>query len=73
MQRKHTSRRAVMVAFGEYVDFTAWLARAKYGIDVDPEDPPFHELSIMTKQAQKRFEDKLESYISNLVEEATND
>lgn len=69
MQRKPTSRRAVMKAFGEYVDFAAWLAQARNGVDVDPEDPPSHEIAPMVKAAHSRFEDKLENYLSDIADE----
>jgi hypothetical protein len=56
------SRRTVMRRFGEYVDMANWLADAKAGIDVDPEDPPRHELALMVKHAEQRWRDALNEH-----------
>jgi hypothetical protein len=58
-----TSRRAVMKAFGEYVDFCMWLRNAKNGIDVDQEDPSTADLAQMTKAADERWHMKLNQYL----------
>ncbi|MBO9428095.1 hypothetical protein [Sulfitobacter sp. R18_1] len=65
MAKKKVSRRSVMRAYGEYVDFCKWLDDAKKGINIDEDDPSTGELALIVKNAQHRANEALLAYLGH--------
>lgn len=57
------TRRSVMRAFGEYVDFLVWLRDAKAGVNVEPDDPSTSELAQAVHVAENRYREKLHDFL----------
>jgi hypothetical protein len=57
------SRRSVMRAFGDYVDFCSWLADAKHEIGVEDGDDSTAEIAQMVVGADQRYAEKLDEYL----------
>lgn len=62
MAKKKVSRRSVMRAYGEYVDFCKWLDDAKKGIDVDEGDSSVNDIAQMAAHAEQRAHETLKAY-----------
>lgn len=58
-----TTRRSVMRAFGEYLNFIAWLDDAKNGIDVEPGDMPVAQIAEAVNRFEVIYQDKIDEYL----------
>lgn len=65
------SRRSVMKAFGDYVDWVEWLNNVKLGLEDPPEGETIGDMALGAKRLEARYRKRLSEYLGIHEEEET--
>lgn len=69
MPKARPTRRTVMKAFGMYLDYVTWKARAQVGLDEPPEGDTIADMARSVINCEENYRDLVTQYVQHQTKE----